>query len=146
MKPDKMWPVVVAEDDPDERELLLRAWSRADVSHQLLIVEDGEALLELLRSRKGPVAFVLMDVKMPRKDGHEALGEMKQDDHLRGIPVIMLSASKREDDVRRAYDLGAVSYFVKADSIDGMTSLVRLLDSYWLERAEIPGAPGLLIQ
>ena len=139
MKADKLWPVIVAEDDPDEVELLQRAWERADVSHKLICVEDGAALLDYLRGQTSPVAFVLMDVKMPRKTGHEALEEMKTDDCMRRIPVIMMSASRLEKDIRRAYELGAASYFVKADSIDGMANIVRLLLSYWLETAEVPG-------
>ena len=139
MKADKLWPVIVAEDDPGEVELLKRAWARADVSHNLVWVEDGAALLDYLRDQRSPVAFVLLDVKLPRKTGHEVLAEMKTDERLRGIPVVMLSGSKREEDVRRAYELGAASYFVKADSIDGMASIVRLLRSYWLEAAEVPG-------
>jgi CheY-like chemotaxis protein len=139
MKADKLWPVIVAEDDPDEIALLKRAWARANVCHELVWVEDGAALLDYLRDQKSPVAFVLLDVKMPRKGGHEALEEMKLDEQLRGIPVVMLTASKREEDIRRAYELGAASYFVKADSIDGMASILRLLRSYWLEAAEFPG-------
>ena len=115
MKADKLWPVIVAEDDPDEIQLLQRAWSRAEVANRLVWVEDGEALLVYLRDQQSPVAFVLLDLKMPRKSGHEALAEMKGDDRLRFTPVIMLTASMREEDIRRAYELGAAAYFVIAD-------------------------------
>ena len=143
MKADKSWGVVVAEDDANDFELLRVAWQKAEIAHALIRVEDGAALLQYLRNSTARVAFVLLDEKMPRKTGHEALEELKSDEKLHVIPVVMFSTSLNQAEVSRAYQLGAASYFVKPHSLDKMAAIVRQLRDYWLEAAELPD-PALL--
>ena len=138
MRADTSWEVVVAEDDADDYQLLRFAWERARVPQSLVRLEDGVSLLEYLRRPGARTALILLDVKMPRRSGHEVLKTLKADRDLRTIPVVMLSTSNRQADIRGAYELGAASYFVKPDALEGMISVVSLLRRYWLEAAELP--------
>ena len=138
MKANKVWPVVLGEDDDNDYLLLKTAWKRADVAHPLVRMNDGVILLEYLRESVVRSALVLLDVKMPRKNGHEVLLEMKADPALSTIPVVMLSASSHPSDIRHAYSSGAVSYLVKPGGLNETVALVRLIRDYWLEAVEAP--------
>ena len=128
MRAGALWEVVVTEDDADDYQLLQVAWARAGVVQPLMRMEDGIALLHHLRRPGARTALILLDVKMPRRSGHEVLATLKTDPALRAIPVVMLSTSDREPDIRGAYELGAAAYFVKPDALDGMTSVVSCAD------------------
>ena len=138
MKADPARWVIAAEDEADDFLLLCSAWERAGVSNPLVRVRNQNELLALLRRSAARPAFVLLDVKLTGRSGHEALRELKADPELRAIPVVMISTSADEADVKRAYAFGAASYFVKCASIAEMTELVRQLRCYWLEWAELP--------
>jgi CheY-like chemotaxis protein len=115
---------VVAEDDPNDFLLLELAWNRAGIPHDLVRVEDGFRLLEFLRACERRPALLLLDIKMPGKNGHETLKELKTDPALRWLPVVMLSTSTEEQDVGRAYELGAATYFAKSAGLAEMTELL----------------------
>jgi CheY-like chemotaxis protein len=83
--------------------------------------------------------LILLDLNMPRKDGREALKEIKADPELRRIPVVMLTTSRDEEDIARSYDLGANSYIAKPVSFDALVKLVSTLQLYWFELVELPG-------
>jgi CheY-like chemotaxis protein len=110
-------------------------------------VEDGEELLDYLRRRgryappaPAPVpGLVLLDLNMPRKDGREALAEIKADPELRKIPVVVFTTSKRDEDVQRSYCAGANSFVVKPVTFQGLVDLMATLKRYWLETVELPG-------
>jgi two-component system response regulator len=138
MRADRARPVLVAENDPDDFHLLEEAWRRAGAMHPLICAEDGIELLSRLKAPGMHPVLVLMDVKMPRKNGHEALAEMKADPELAGIPVVMLSTSASENDIAQAYQCGAASYLVKPDGLDSTAELVRLIKQYWLKTVELP--------
>jgi CheY-like chemotaxis protein len=137
MKVSTSWPVLVAEDNPDDFLLLDAAWSRAGKGHALVCEPDGFALLQRLRLPGMRAALVLMDVNMPRMNGFEALAEMKVDPRLDFTPVVMFSTSSFDSDVRRAYQLGASSYVVKPIGMPELVSAVALIRSYWLGLIEV---------
>jgi two-component system response regulator len=138
MKVSTSWPVVVAEDNPNDFLLLEAAWARSGKGHALVCAPDGIALLERLRLPGMRAALVLMDVNMPRMSGLEALAEMKADNRLDSTPVVMFSTSSLDKDVRRAYQLGASSYVVKPRGLPELVAAVTLIRSYWLGLIEVP--------
>jgi CheY-like chemotaxis protein len=100
--------------------------------------------------RRGPYAapdaaprpgLILLDLNMPRKDGREALREIKSDPDLRTIRVVVLTTSKAEEDIYRTYDLSAASYITKPVTFAGLTEVIRTIGKYWLEIVELPGEP-----
>ena len=151
-QPVKPITILVADDDPDDRELTRDAFHEAKLANDLRFVEDGIELLEYLR-REGKYAdpassprpgIILLDLNMPRKDGREALAEMKQDPRLKSIRVVIMTTSKAEEDILRTYDLSAASYITKPVSFDGLVEVVRTLGKYWLEIVELPDDPQRL--
>jgi CheY-like chemotaxis protein len=111
-------------------------------------VEDGEELMEYLRrqgryvdQKDAPLpGLILLDLNMPRKDGREALKEIKADPELRRIPIVVLTTSKAEEDILRTYDLGVNSYVTKPVTFKSLVELVKVLGRYWFEVVELP--PG----
>ncbi|HYC55117.1 MAG TPA: response regulator [Candidatus Binatia bacterium] len=139
--------VLMADDDEDDRMLARDAFAECAGALDLRCVEDGEDLMDYLRQR-GPYtdagaapapALILLDLNMPRKDGREALAEIKSDPVLRSIPVIVLTTSKAEEDVMRSYDLGVSSFISKPVTYEALVRLVETLSHYWFETVELPG-------
>ncbi len=138
--------ILMADDDEDDRLLTIDALKESRVLNNLFCVEDGVELLEFLR-REGKYSnpedsprpsLILLDLNMPRKDGREALQELKADHSLRSIPVVILTTSKAEEDMLRGYDLGCASYITKPVDFDGLVELMRALGRYWIEFVELP--------
>ena len=138
MKVSTSWPVVVAEDSVPDFLLLEAAWKRTGNGHSLVCEPDGIALLQRLRLPGMRVALVLMDLNMPRMNGLETLAEMKADSRLASIPVIMFSTSLDDEEIRRAYELGASSYVVKPVGLPELVHAVNLMRTYWLGLIEVP--------
>jgi CheY-like chemotaxis protein len=137
--------ILIAEDDPDDRYLAKEALNESRLANELYFVEDGEELMEFLRhegryQEKPPPrpGIILLDLNMPRKDGREALHEIKADANLRRIPVVVLTTSKAEEDILRSYDLGVSSFIVKPVTFEGLVNLMRTLGQYWFEIVELP--------
>ena len=138
--------ILMAEDDADDRLLVKDALEESRVLNELRFVEDGEELLEYLRQEgrySDPESWprpglVLLDLNMPRKDGREALQEIKADPNLRRIPVVVMTTSKAEEDIFRSYDLGASSYITKPVTFDRLVELMKTLGHYWIEFVELP--------
>jgi len=139
-------PILMADDDEDDRLLTKDAFREYRVGNVLLFVEDGEELMEYLH-RKGKFTdpkrsprpgLILLDLNMPRKDGREALEEIKSDRNLRSIPVVVLTTSKAEEDVLRSYDLGVNSFITKPVTFEGLVEVVKTLGKYWIEIVELP--------
>jgi CheY-like chemotaxis protein len=138
-------PILMAEDDPDDQLLVERAFASANLAPDLRFVNDGEELLDYLYHRDGHSeetsprpGLILLDLNMPKKDGREALMEIKADPALRHIPVIVLTTSNREEDIFHAYALGASSYIVKPVVFSDLVEMVKTLDTYWLEIVKLP--------
>ena len=138
--------ILMADDDEDDRLLTVDALAESRVLNNLFCVEDGVELLEFLRhegkytdpaSAPRP-SLILLDLNMPRKDGREALQELKNDPKLRSIPVVILTTSKEEEDMLRGYDLGGASYITKPVNFEGLVELMRALGRYWIEFVELP--------
>jgi CheY-like chemotaxis protein len=137
--------ILLADDDEEDRMLAADALHASRVANDLRFVEDGEELLEYLY-RRGRYAtaeaptpgLILLDLNMPRKDGREALREIKADPDLRRIPVVVLTTSKAEEDIYRTYDLGANSFITKPVSFDGLVAVMRDIGRYWIEIVELP--------
>ena len=139
--------ILVADDDADDRMLAQDALAESRLANDLRFVEDGEELLAYLK-RKGKYenpassprpGLILLDLNMPKKDGREALKEIKSDVSLRQIPVVVLTTSKAEEDIYRTYDLGVNSFITKPVSFEGLVAVMKALGRYWFEIVELPG-------
>jgi CheY-like chemotaxis protein len=138
--------IVMADDDPDDRMLTRDALAESRLANDLHFVEDGEELMDYLRQRGKHAdpqssprpGLILLDLNMPRKDGREALREIKSDPSLRHIPVVVLTTSKAEEDIYRTYDLGVNSFITKPVTFDGLVDVMRALGRYWFEIVELP--------
>ena len=145
-----MITLLLADDDPDDRLLVGEALQEGGAAVDLRCVEDGEELVGYLL-RRGPYAdpssspcpdLILLDLKMPRKDGHQALKEIKADPRLRRIPVVVLTTSKAEEDVARAYDSGANSFVVKPTDFRTLVEVMRAMEGYWARTVTLPPGGG----
>lgn len=138
--------ILMADDDEDDRILTQDALQESRVRNTLYCVSDGVELLEYLR-REGKYAdheksprpgLILLDLNMPRKDGREALKEIKADEELKNIPVVILTTSGQEEDKIKGYNLGAASYITKPVNFEGLVELMKALGRYWIEFVELP--------
>ena len=138
--------LLMADDDPDDRMLARDACQEARLANDLHFVEDGEELMDYLH-RRGKYAelnnsplpgLILLDLNMPRKDGREALREIKTDPDLRRIPVVVLTTSKAEQDIYRTYDLGVNSFIIKPVSFESLVDIMKTLGKYWFNIVELP--------
>lgn len=143
--------ILMADDDEDDRLLARDALAESRVLNDFHCVADGIELMKYLR-REGVYAdkeryptpsLILLDLNMPRLDGRGALTQIKADPNLRGIPVIILTTSGAEEDMMRAYDLGAASYIAKPVTFDKLVELMRSLGRYWVEFVELPNCRKL---
>ncbi len=140
--------ILLADDDEEDRMLIEEALEEARLANDVRTVADGQELLDYLRqegayenAEDSPrPGLILLDLNMPRKDGREALREIKADPELRRIPVIVLTTSKEEEDIYRTYDLGVNSFITKPVSFDDLLEIMRTLGRYWLEIVELPSA------
>ncbi|MFN0120646.1 MAG: response regulator [Blastocatellia bacterium] len=137
--------ILMADDDPDDRLLTERALRASRVLNDLRFVEDGEQLLDYLlrqgayNAENAPApGLVLLDLNMPRRDGREALREIKQHPKLHRIPVIVMTTSSGEEDILRSYDLGANSFITKPVTFERLVELMSALGNYWVEFVELP--------
>jgi two-component system response regulator len=136
----------MADDDADDRQMTKEAFDESRLVNDLRFVEDGEELLDYLHHRgkyTDPASsprpgLILLDLNMPRKDGREALKEIKADASLRKIRVVVLTTSKAEEDIMRSYDLSAASYITKPVTFAAMLETVKTLGKYWLEIVALP--------
>src|SRR5437867_11304049 len=138
--------ILMAEDDPDDRTMTADAFAESRLVNDLRFVADGEELLDYLNRRgKYPEpdssprpGVILLDLNMPRKDGREALQEIRSDPRFRSIRIVVLTTSKAEEDVLTSYDLSAASYITKPVTFEGLVDVVKKLGQYWLEIVELP--------
>ncbi len=138
--------ILVADDDSDDRMLIKEAFEENRIINTVEFVEDGEQLMAYLR-REGPYAdlagrpypgLVLLDLNMPKRDGREALADIKADEALCRIPVVVLTTSKAEEDIIRTYGLGVSSFITKPVTFEGLVEITRVLTQYWTEIVELP--------
>jgi len=139
--------ILLAEDDEDDYLLISEALKESRLANKMHWVKDGEELMDYLH-RRGNFAdperspfpgIILLDLNMPRKDGREALKEIKTDPALRKIPIIIMTTSKAEEDILRSYDLGVNSFIRKPVQFEDFVEMVKVLGRYWFEIVELPG-------
>ena len=130
--------IVVVEDDPDDRHLLARAFKKLGSNVPLRFACDGDEAVVLLSElasltdqRSRPVV-ILLDLKLPRRSGLEVLTWVKEQPGLRRIPIVILTSSRDQTDLKKAYDLGANSFLVKPSQPQALQSLIEQVNSYWL--------------
>ena len=128
--------ILHVEDNPDDVMLMNLAFNRAGISARLQVVSDGDAAITTLEQSAlngGAPVCVLLDVKLPRVSGLEVLAWIREQPHLRRLPVILLTSSSQTADINRAYDLGANSFLVKPPDLDSLTQLVKTVAHYWVQ-------------
>ena len=138
--------ILMADDDADDRLMTKEAFEESKLVNDLRFVEDGVELLDYLKRRgkyEDPATsprpgLILLDLNMPKKDGREALAEIKADPNLKSIRIVILTTSKAEEDIYRTYDLSAASYITKPVTFAAMTEVVKVLGKYWLEIVALP--------
>ena len=142
--------ILVVEDNPDDVMLLQRAFRKANLMNPVRVVADGQAAVDYLQG-KAPYndraeyplpALVLLDLKLPKRTGHEVLNWIREQPGLRRIPVAMLTSSRESPDINRAYDLGANSYLTKPVDFDSLLEMVKTLQLYWMILNERPDVPN----
>ena len=145
--PNRTHPITIlmADDDADDRLMTREAFEASHLANDLKFVENGVELLDYLY-RRGQYtnpessprpSIILLDLNMPKKDGREALEEIKKDPNLRNIRIIVLTTSKAEEDIYRTYNLGAASYITKPVTFESLVDVVKTLGKYWLEIVEL---------
>jgi two-component system response regulator len=138
--------ILLVEDNPDDVKLTRRALKQNNISNDLVVMNDGVEALEFLERAAVEAtagtgclpAVTLLDLKLPRMDGHELLKRIRANPVLRRLPVVVLTSSKEEQDIIRSYDHGANSYIRKPVDFEQFTEAVRQLGLYWLLLNEAP--------
>ena len=135
--------ILLVEDNPGDYRLTQEALREGKVYNNLYWAQDGVEALEFLRQqgRYSDVPrpdIVLLDLNLPKKDGREVLSEIKSDENLRSIPVVILTTSQAEEDVLRSYDLHANCYVTKPVDLEKFITVVQSIDRFWLTIATLP--------
>jgi CheY-like chemotaxis protein len=146
VKPGKQHTILMVDDDAEDCLLVRDALQEVGLPHDLRFVRDGEEMFDYLYRREEfvdqqqapPPDLILLDLKMPRMNGHEVLRALKTHGLFRRIPVVALTTSTAEDDVDAAYDLGVNSYITKPVTFHAWVDIMRLLIRYWFEVAVLP--------
>jgi CheY-like chemotaxis protein len=132
--------ILLVEDDPADEMLILRVMEKSHIANRVDVVRDGQEALDYLMCA-GPYAdrdpedlpqTVLLDLKLPKLNGHEVLTAIRSDERLKSLPVVIMTSSSEESDIARSYDLGANSYVRKPVDFDQFSEAVRQLGLYWL--------------
>lgn len=139
-------PILIADDDIDDCEMIREALIESRILNDLYFVKDGEDLMSYLhhqgkyedRNKFPQPGLILLDLNMPRKDGREALKEIKSDENLRQIPVVVLTTSQAEEDVFRTYNLGVNSFITKPVAFESLVQIMRDLGQYWFKIVQLP--------
>jgi two-component system response regulator len=135
----KSQPILIVEDSPDDFEATKRAFNKANLRNEIQHCNSGEAALAYLRSptsvRPG---IILLDLNMPGLDGRKTLEIIKTTENLKNIPIVILTTSTDERDVKACYELGANTYIQKPVDFDGLIAAIRRLKEYWFEIAVLP--------
>ncbi len=138
--------ILMADDDAEDRLMTKEAFEENRLANDLRFVENGVELMDYLK-RRGKYSdptqsprpgLILLDLNMPKKDGREALKEIKSDPALQPIPVVVLTTSKEEEDIHRSYQLHANSYIMKPVTFESLVKVIKSIGQYWLGIVELP--------
>jgi two-component system response regulator len=135
--------VLLVEDNPGDAELTRIALQDSKISINLNVVEDGVEAMAFLRkqnnyAKKPHPDIVLLDLNLPRKDGREVLAEIKSDNKLKRIPVVVLTTSQSEEDILKAYNLAANCYITKPVDFDQFVKIVQSIENFWFAIVKLP--------
>ena len=131
--------ILIADDDADDRMFLEEALQKNGYAQTIEFVEDGEELMTHLKRPGVPLPNLLMlDLNMPRKNGFQALQEIKADPRLRRLPVVVMTTSSADEDVARSYDLGVNSFITKPFNFSRLIEMIGALKTYWLDTVKLP--------
>jgi CheY-like chemotaxis protein len=133
--------ILLVEDNPDHVYLVQEALESRAMLNLAAVAGDGVTALELVRQRTGgdsPFDMILLDINIPRKSGFDVLDELKSDERQKHIPVVMLSTSDREDDIRKSYRKGAASYICKPSGFAEFENIFAVFESYWHKVSVLP--------
>ncbi len=135
--------VLLIEDNPAQILVLQEILEESGVALDLRVFEDGEAALAALRGESGKKKptrpdLIMLDLNLPGKDGRQILKEIKTDQKLQVIPVIVLSTSQADEDIRQCYRLGANCYIIKPVDLDEFIKIIRAIESFWCHTARLP--------
>ncbi len=139
--------ILLVEDNPGDARLTLEAFKDGKVRTNLNVVDDGQKAMEYLR-KEGKYAekprpdIVLLDLNLPKKDGREVLAEVKADDDLKLIPVVILTTSKAEEDILNTYDHHANCYITKPVDLGQFMEVVKSIENFWLTLVKLPRGDG----
>ncbi len=135
--------ILLVEDNPGDVRLTMEALKESKLRNKLHVVEDGVEAIAFLRGT-GKYAneprpdIILLDLNLPRKDGREVLAEIKIDENLKRIPVVVLTSSKAEEDILKSYNLHANCYITKPVDLDKFINVVKLIVDFWLSIVKLP--------
>lgn len=133
-----MLTILVADDDQEDCQLIQDALKESRLLNPLQFVGDGEALLKILNEAAELPGLILLDLNMPKKDGREALMEIKLDPRLKRIPVVILTTSSAEEDIYRTYNLGVNSFITKPVTFSSLVAVLKDVAHYWFEIVQLP--------
>lgn len=141
--PQRPIEILLVEDNPGDARLTLEAMKEGKVLNHVRVVGDGVEAMACLR-REGDYAeaprpdLILLDLNLPRKDGREVLAEIKNDDHLKRIPVVILTTSQAEQDIVMTYELHANCFITKPVQLEEFLKVIRLIEDFWLSVVKLP--------
>lgn len=143
MVPSKTAHILLVEDNPGDVELTKKALKNGNILNNLTVAADGEEAMNMLRKKglyaKQPTPdLILLDLNLPKKDGREVLQEIKTDDDLKKIPVVVLTTSSAEEDILKTYNLHANCYITKPVDLDQFMKVIRTLKEFWLHIVKFP--------
>lgn len=136
--------ILLVEDNPGDVDLTRDSLDESRIANNIHVAKDGEQALAFVR-REGDYAnaprpdLILLDLNLPRKDGREVLAELKSDEKLRNIPVVVLTSSEAEEDIAKTYGLGANCYISKPVDLDQFARIVQSIESFWFSIVKLPG-------
>jgi CheY-like chemotaxis protein len=147
--PHRPFTILLADDDEEDRELAREALQGSRLANEMQFATDGQDLLDYLhhegrwtKENSPRPGIILLDLNMPKKDGREALQEIKADESLRRIPIVVLTMSQDEADVLATYDLGVSSFITKPVTFGGLVDVMKTWTQYWFEIVELPNGRG----
>ena len=135
--------ILLVEDDPEDVLLVKEALKACRTKHRVSVARDGEEGLAYVRGEgrfagAARPSLILLDLNLPRKDGRELLADLKSDDRLKRIPVIVFTTSDAESDVVQCYDLHANAFVTKPTGLDRLEEILRRIEDFWLDEAKLP--------
>ena len=126
-------PILLVEDDPDDRELTIMSLRDSNIANAIDVVRDGPEALSYFTDPARPLpAVILLDLQLPRTSGLDVLKRLREDQRTRLVPIVMLTSSNEESDRQRSYDSGANAYVCKPVDFEGFTEAMRTLGLFWL--------------